>query len=504
MLATYTSALPSLSKSLQQALMPAPGSLMCDASDTAVNVPLPWLRVEVAAAEIVGYIEVRQTFAAKAAPRAGEAVTIVFGVESGCLGAVDERAIAFITKKEIRRAITRVVIGDWIVILIEPHIVGVSAEVDIQASVTVVVGERGVSESASWRGGEFECVALELEAAIALIDEKQRAAAADDKQILTAPVVEICKQSAGGAVEHANAGLLGDVFKGAVAAIAIEAIGKAGRLAYIEVVKSIVVEVSGGDPIVAVNVDAAGSIKYCAPVVDAAQHLLMEGFAFTECLRGNVNKRRTVKHADGFLDRLPSVGLPSADFVLRPLGVPETDSLFANSFGARGDDVIANLQADGEGSGGRFLNAGDLKFSGLDICVVAKPKAKPPQEGLAPGDHFGCELPLYDRDAIARADRSFFRRNERIGSEGWRERSGQRGVVVDRGFEAVAPFFEDDVNFEGIFFGDIFIGARGDQAQDVCQGRHGAVMRCEARLGKRKSIVGALWGSQKRGCAERR
>ncbi len=94
----------------------------------------------------------------------------------------------------------------------------------------IVISHGGVGESALWWLGKSECVAFYLEFSVALIQKEQRAGSANDQQILQTFVFEIGEDGASGGIEHAEAGLFGHIFKRSIAAIAIQAIGKAGRL----------------------------------------------------------------------------------------------------------------------------------------------------------------------------------------------------------------------------------------------------------------------------------
>ncbi len=181
---------------------------------------------------------------------------------------------AVVVKEAVRRAVAGVVVGNWVVILVEAEIVHIEAEVDIQAAVAVVVGNGGVGEGSLGRAREAEGVAPKRESAIALVDEEQGAGGAHDEQILEAAIVEIGEESARGIVEDADTGFLGDVFEGAVAAIAVEAVGQSGWLTDIEIVKAVVVVVAGRDTVVAIDVDADGAIEDGSPVVSAVEELV--------------------------------------------------------------------------------------------------------------------------------------------------------------------------------------------------------------------------------------
>ena len=68
--------------------------------------------------------------------------------------------MAFVVEEAIRGTVARVVIGNWIVILIESQVIHVHAEIDIESSVAVVVGNRGMGEGSLRLASKFECIAL--------------------------------------------------------------------------------------------------------------------------------------------------------------------------------------------------------------------------------------------------------------------------------------------------------------------------------------------------------
>ena len=125
---------------------------------------------------------------------------------------------------------------------------------------------------------------------VALVQEQQRAAAANHQKILHALVLEIGEQRAGGVIQHSDAGCFRHIFKCSIAAIAIEAVGKSRRLADVEIIKSVVVEISGGQAVVAVDVDADSAIQNRAPVVHSVKHLVFVGRGLAESLRRDVNE----------------------------------------------------------------------------------------------------------------------------------------------------------------------------------------------------------------------
>ena len=96
----------------------------------------------------------------------------------------------------------------------------------IEAAVAVVVGNGGMRECALRLARKSKCIALEREGAVALIHERAEGPVPHTTRRSWQSVVpEIGEESAGGIVEDADAGLFRHVLKGAVPAIAIEAVG---------------------------------------------------------------------------------------------------------------------------------------------------------------------------------------------------------------------------------------------------------------------------------------
>ena len=107
--------------------------------------------------------------------------------------------------------------------------------------------------------------------------------------------MKVGEESARGIVEHADPGFLRYVFKAAIAAIAIKPVGQSCRLAYIEIIESVIVEVAHGHAVVAVNVRADCAVQNRAPMIDAAQHLLVIGCRSAKSLGSYINERRPVR-----------------------------------------------------------------------------------------------------------------------------------------------------------------------------------------------------------------
>ena len=89
-------------------------------------------------------------------------------------------------------------------VLVQSEVIAVQAKINVETAVAIVVGDGGMGESSLRRSRKFEGVAFQYKLPIALVQKEQRAAGAHDQQILQPLVLEIGKQGAGGAVEHAH------------------------------------------------------------------------------------------------------------------------------------------------------------------------------------------------------------------------------------------------------------------------------------------------------------
>jgi len=130
------------------------------------------------------------------APGAVEAETVVILVEAGGCGHILEGGISFVVEEEVRRAVPRVVVGKREVVLLDPLIVIIQTEVNIQAPVAIVIAEGCAGEGSLRRLRESKRVGLQTELPIPLIEKEQRSAGGDDDQILIAIVADVREKRA--------------------------------------------------------------------------------------------------------------------------------------------------------------------------------------------------------------------------------------------------------------------------------------------------------------------
>ncbi|MGA9959591.1 MAG: hypothetical protein WBQ06_14980 [Acidobacteriaceae bacterium] len=110
-------------------------------------------------------------------------------------------------------------------------------------------------------------IRFELEGSIASVDKEQGSAGTHYDQILMSVIIQVCKQRTRSGIQDADASLVGHILKRAVAAVSIEAVRQPGRLADIDIIPTITIKVASRDSVVPVDINAAGSIEYSAPMI---------------------------------------------------------------------------------------------------------------------------------------------------------------------------------------------------------------------------------------------
>ena len=199
--------------------------------------------VEILAAEVVHYVEIRPAVAVVVAPPAAETVARVVLVQARFRGYVAEGSITLVPHHEVGRAIFGIVIGKRIFVLVCSLVIGVETKINIQPAIAVVVGNGGAGESPLRGIGELERAGLLSKLSVAFIQEQKRTAGAHDDYILATAIVEVGKERARRIIEDAQARCFRDVFECPIAPVSIEAVRQARWLANVEVIETIIVDV---------------------------------------------------------------------------------------------------------------------------------------------------------------------------------------------------------------------------------------------------------------------
>ena len=236
--------------------------------------PVAVIPVEIFPAEIVHHVKVRPTVVVVVAPTTVETEAVVVLGETGFGRHVAEGPIPVTTEEEVGRTVPGIVVGRRIPVLIHSLVVAVQAEIDVEPSVAVVVGQGDSGKGPLRWLGKAERLRLMLKRPVPKVPKEQRAARPYHDQVLVTVVINIGERGAGSVVENAHACRLGNVFKSPVSTVSVQPIGKAGGLANINFVEPIVVSVSASDTIIPVNVNSTSPVQHSSPVVRPAQHLL--------------------------------------------------------------------------------------------------------------------------------------------------------------------------------------------------------------------------------------
>src|SRR6202035_1024804 len=152
--------------------------------------------VKVLASKVVDDAKVRPAILIIVTPAAAKTVSLVPLIEAGLGGDVAERTVALIAHEEIGWSVLCVVKRRGGFVRLGTAVVKIKTEVNIQPTVAIIIGNRCASERPSGRIGKPKCVDLLFELAVALVQKQQRAALANNDQVLPAIVINIRKKRA--------------------------------------------------------------------------------------------------------------------------------------------------------------------------------------------------------------------------------------------------------------------------------------------------------------------
>ncbi len=206
------------------------------------------------------------------------------------------------------------------------------------------------------------------EAAAAVIEEEQRSIRAQDHQVLASRVAQIQEQRGAGPVEHAQTRTLGDVVEAAVAAVLVETIRQSPRLADVDFVPAVTIDVPDGHAVGPVDVDATGRIDPGAPMRNAAAELSLERLRRGKRAGRDVDEQRLLGRCSGLLQRRE---LEQA--IVAPDLSPVTDPVFEASRRTAAD-LIANLDANVVP--GRCLDPRHEEPRGSNVSHLIEPSAE--------------------------------------------------------------------------------------------------------------------------------
>src|SRR5450432_1260280 len=165
-------------------------------------------------------------------------------------------------------------IRGWELVLVFALEVHITAQVKIQAPVAIVIRRRHARERTLRARFEMKGVRLFAKYTVTLVNEQERTRGAQHNQVLMPGVAEIGEKRAGGFIENAGSSAGGYIFRRTIGTHLVQPVRKSARLADVDLVGAVVVDIGHGDSLVPVNVDAHGGIQPRAPIGIAVEKLL--------------------------------------------------------------------------------------------------------------------------------------------------------------------------------------------------------------------------------------
>src|SRR5208337_59159 len=191
-----------------------------------------------------------------------------------------------------------------------------------------------------------EGIAFLLELSISLIHEQHGPRGTDYQEVLEPPILEIREKRASCPVQHSDSGSFRDIFKSAIAAIAVQAVRKARGLADIKIIQTVVVKVARSQSGISVNIHSGRPVQNRAPVVHSVEHLIFVGISVAESLLSYIEENGLWCTAESFFRRRPTEDSPATGVVVRPFRQPIADALLESGVPVQAHKVVANLDAN--------------------------------------------------------------------------------------------------------------------------------------------------------------
>ena len=139
--------------------------------------------------------------------------------------------------------------------------VQIRAQVQVHLAVAIVVSGRHARKRTLGLLLETESVQAITKSSRSIVEEQQRPGGREHDQVLDAEVSKVEEQCLGGVVQNSDARLLGSVPPDPVGRPAVEPIGQPARLAHVQLVPSVIVDVADRHSLVAVDPDTGSGIQ---------------------------------------------------------------------------------------------------------------------------------------------------------------------------------------------------------------------------------------------------
>src|SRR5208337_1414122 len=365
-----------------------------------------------------------------------------------------------------------------------------------------IIGNRRSGKGSLRRVGELERVCLLAKPAAALVQEQHRAVCAHDDQILPPVIIDVDQKRARCVVEDADARCFRDVLKRSVASIPIKAVRKAARLANIEVVKSIAVDVANGNAVVPVDINAASAVEHGPPIVRSVQKLRSIGSIAPQRRCRDLEIAWVGRPAQRFILRLPTPHSKLVRCGPFPGELPVAHALFPVEAVACPDQFIADASLQLAGRyrctwHGASVNSGHLKFSRKNLGKAAQGRPQFLQKRVPPKRSFPLERVVTDFNRRARAYNAgiggLWRRPQKIR----KQNALDRAHILRRLQQTRTPLREDSRDLVNIFFGDKIVETSLRFEQQGIEGPGHPIMRMQVEFMTRQVCGGRVKAVQR-------
>src|ERR1700753_3256011 len=121
-----------------------------------------------------------------------------------------------------------------------------------------------------------------------------------------------------------------------------------------------------------------------------------------------------MRNADRLFACLPLPGFPCIRCVARPLCAPMSDPLLTPFIVSCGDDVVSNVELNGERDARSFFDPDDLELRSFHLRDLSEPGVNLFEKSLASEHDMSCKLTPRTINALSCAQRGFL-----LGSQ-WR------------------------------------------------------------------------------------
>ena len=197
-------------------------------------------------------------------------------------------------------------VRDGIPVLVLALEIQVGADIQVQLSIPIEVGGGQAGEGALGRRSKPERSGPVPKPPGPVVEIEFGPPGNERDEVLDPGIAEIEKQGLSRIVEDPDARLLGDVAPVAIRSPAVEPVRQASRLANVQFIPAIRVDVADSEALVAIHADPRRQIQSRPPVRDAFGQLFAKARHAPEKFRSQVGEKRRRRSRHALLERFES------------------------------------------------------------------------------------------------------------------------------------------------------------------------------------------------------